>query len=117
MKLSLIAAVSNNQCIGKQNTLPWMLPPDMRYFKETTSGHVVIMGRKTFESIGSKPLPNRVNIIISKTIVAILPNQTQKVHVVTSVEQALWLADMLTAATGQEIFVIGGWRNLSTDDC
>lgn len=105
MRLSLIAAVANNHCIGKQNTLPWKLPPDMKYFKETTTGHIVIMGRKTFESMDYRPLPNRTNIVISSTL---KDNPASKLHVVTSIEQALWLADALSAPNGLEVFVIGG---------
>ena len=64
-KVSIIAAISENRALGKDNKLPWHIPEDMKRFKELTSGHVVIMGRKTFESIG-KPLPNRINIITTR---------------------------------------------------
>lgn len=63
--LSIIVAHDKNRLIGNKNKLPWFLPADLRYFKEKTTGHAVIMGRKTFESIG-KPLPGRKNIILSK---------------------------------------------------
>jgi len=66
MILSIIAAVSENDVIGKDNKLIWHLPVDLRFFKEKTLGHHVIMGRKTFESVG-RPLPNRVNIVISRS--------------------------------------------------
>lgn len=66
MTLSIIVATDLNGLIGKDNTLPWHLPADLKYFKETTTGKTVIMGRKTFESIG-RPLPNRKNIVISKS--------------------------------------------------
>lgn len=59
-----IAAMSENRVIGAGNKIPWHLPEDFRWFKQKTSGHVVIMGRKTFESLG-KPLPNRINIVLS----------------------------------------------------
>jgi len=67
-KLKLILACSINGVIGKDNTLPWRIPEDMRYFKQVTEGHSVIMGRKTWESIPEKfrPLPNRVNTVISR---------------------------------------------------
>lgn len=65
MIISLIAAMGKNRTIGKDNSLPWKLPADMKRFKELTSGKPVIMGRKTFESIG-RPLPNRKNIIITR---------------------------------------------------
>jgi len=63
--LSIIAAVGNNNVLGKNNKLIWYLPADLKRFKKTTSGHHVIMGRKTFESLG-KPLPNRTNIVVTQ---------------------------------------------------
>jgi dihydrofolate reductase len=65
MVLSLIAAIGKNKEIGYQGSLPWRLPTDLTYFKSLTSGHTVIMGRNTYESIG-KPLPDRVNIVLTK---------------------------------------------------
>ncbi len=64
MALGLIVAASTNGVIGKDNSLLWHLPNDFKFFKSVTTGHAIIMGRKTFESIG-KPLPNRVNIVVS----------------------------------------------------
>ncbi|MAG91893.1 type 3 dihydrofolate reductase [Candidatus Woesearchaeota archaeon] len=95
--ISLIAAMGRNRVIGKDNSLPWKLPEDMKRFKELTSGKTVIMGRKTFESIG-RPLPNRKNIIITR-------DQNYKAEgciVVHSVEDALKNAD------NNEVMVIGG---------
>ncbi|MGV3561354.1 dihydrofolate reductase [Larkinella arboricola] len=100
MLLSLIAAVAENGVIGQENELVWHLPDDFRYFKQTTSGHPVLMGRKTFESLG-KPLPNRLNIVITRN-----PDyQPDGVVAVDSLEKALSEARQ-TAIT--EIFVIGG---------
>jgi dihydrofolate reductase len=65
MIVSAIVACSTNRAIGRENQIPWYLPADLRYFKKITSGHFVIMGRKTFESIG-RPLPNRTNIVVSR---------------------------------------------------
>lgn len=65
MKVCFIVAMSQNRVIGKNNQLPWHLPEDLKYFKRITSGHPVIMGRKTFESMG-RPLPNRTNVIITR---------------------------------------------------
>jgi len=65
MKLSIIVATARNRVIGKNNQLPWHLPQDLKYFRSVTMGKPVIMGRKTFESIG-KPLPNRTNIVITR---------------------------------------------------
>ena len=61
-----IAAMSLNRVIGAGNKIPWHLPEDFKWFKKMTTGHVVIMGRKTFESLGNKPLPNRINIVLSR---------------------------------------------------
>ncbi|HMA49709.1 MAG TPA: dihydrofolate reductase [Magnetospirillaceae bacterium] len=63
--LSLIVAVAENGVIGRDNALPWHISEDLRYFKQVTSGKTVIMGRKTFQSIG-RPLPNRTNIVVSR---------------------------------------------------
>ena len=64
-RLSLIAAMARNRVIGRDNTLPWHLPEDLRHFKATTLGKPVIMGRKTWESLG-RPLPGRRNIVVSR---------------------------------------------------
>jgi dihydrofolate reductase len=66
--INIIVAASTNLVIGKNNDLPWHLPTDMKYFKETTNGHIVVMGRKCWESIPEKfrPLPNRTNIVMSR---------------------------------------------------
>ena len=63
-----IVAISKNGVIAVNGKMPWHIPSDLRWFKEMTSGESVVMGRKTFESLGSKPLPNRVNIVLSKTM-------------------------------------------------
>ena len=100
--LSIIVAVANNNIIGKDNSLIWKLPADMAYFKEKTSGHCVITGRKNFESIPEKfrPLPNRTNIIMSKK--DYFYPDTITVH---SVDEAVSHAKYLNE---KEIFVIGG---------
>ena len=103
MKVSLIVAVANNGVIGKDNDLIWHLPKDMGFFKETTLGHHVIMGRKNFESIPERfrPLANRTNVIITR-------NSDYKAEgcvVVNSVEQALEVAKQ----NGDiQPFIIGG---------
>ena len=99
-KISIIAAQSINHVIGNAGSIPWKIPEDLRKFKETTTGHVIVMGRKTFESIG-KPLPNRINIIISRSITNPPPN-TMVAH---SLGNALELARQKESS---EIFVIGG---------
>lgn len=66
MIVGLIAALDENRAIGFDNQMPWHLPDDLKYFKHATQGGVVVMGRKTFESIGSRPLPNRRNIVLTR---------------------------------------------------
>lgn len=96
--VSLIAAASENNVIGKGNALPWSLPADLDHFRQTTAGHAVIMGRKTFESIG-RPLPKRRNIVISRQA----DYQPGGVEVVTSITDAISLVPQ-----SEEAFVIGG---------
>jgi dihydrofolate reductase len=68
MNISIIVAASTNNVIGKENGLPWRLPTDMKFFKDKTQGHTVIMGRKSWDSIPAKyrPLPNRINVVMSR---------------------------------------------------
>lgn len=103
MIISLIAALSENRVIGKNNDLPWHLPDDMKYFMKTTSGHHVIMGRKNYESIPEKfrPLPNRTNIVVTRQRNYRAKNCT----VVHSLDDALTLAHQ---ANVDEVFIIGG---------
>ena len=101
MKLALIAAVADNNAIGIDNKMPWHLPDDLRYFKAVTMGKAIIMGRKTFDSLG-KALPGRINIVITR-------NQSwhhDGVRVVHTLDAALQLAE--TLSTADEIMVIGG---------
>jgi len=96
--LSIIVAVSENNVIGKDNDLIWKLPRDMRHFKETTTGHYIIMGRKTFESNG-RPLPNRTNVIITRD----KNYKAEGCVVVHSLEDAI-----NEAKNDSEAFIIGG---------
>lgn len=99
MTITMIWAQANNGVIGKNNDLPWRLPRDMAYFKQQTQHKTVIMGRKTWESFGGKPLPNRRNIILTRSH----DFQANDAEVVYSVEEAIQLAD-----PEQELMVIGG---------
>ena len=103
MKVSLIVAVSENGVIGKDNDLIWHLPKDMKFFKETTQGHHVIMGRKNFESIPHKfrPLPNRTNVIITRQS----DYKAEGCLVVNSVEESIEIAKQ---NGDTEPFIIGG---------
>jgi len=98
MMISMIAAMAKNRVIGKDNQMPWYLPADFSWFKRCTMGKPIIMGRKTFESIG-RPLPGRQNIIISRQQLSI-----EGVDVVSSIEKALSVA----AKNHQEVMIIGG---------
>ena len=99
MKLSIIVAVSENQVIGLHNQLPWHLPADLKYFRRLTTGHTILMGRKTYESIG-KPLPNRENIVITRDA----GFRAEGVLLVHSLEQAI---DHVRHQA-EEVFIIGG---------
>jgi len=98
MRLALIVAMAENRVIGRNNQLPWRIPADLRHFKALTLGKPVIMGRKTYESIG-RPLPGRDNIVIS----ADSGYQAEGCQVVHSVEQALE-----AAGSCEEAMIIGG---------
>ena len=101
-KLSLIVATANNRIIGKDNDMPWHLPADLSYFKKTTLGKPIVMGRKTYESIG-RPLPGRRNIVISRDA----NYQATGIEAVTSVADALALITDVEEVV-DEIMVIGG---------
>jgi dihydrofolate reductase len=103
--ISLIAAIAKNGVIGKGVTLPWHYPEDMKFFRQTTQGKVVIMGRKTFVSLGNKPLPNRVNIVITRD--KQFDQSNVDCIVVHSVDAALEAARH-AKGEDQEVMVIGG---------
>ncbi len=100
MKISIIAAVADNNIIGKKNALPWYLPADLKHFKKITMGHAIIMGQKTHDSIG-KALPGRTNIILSFDE----NYKSEGCIVVASIEEALRIA---SARGEEEVFIIGG---------
>ena len=102
-RLALIAAMARNRVIGRHNTLPWRLPADMRRFRELTTGHPLLMGRRTFESLG-RPLPLRSNIVMTSDR-SFAPEGCLVAH---SLEQALAIAATHVPADSPEIFVIGG---------
>lgn len=98
-RISLIAAVARNGVIGKDNALPWRLPEDLRHFKAVTLGHPIVMGRKTWESLG-RPLPGRHNIVVTRRTDYGLPGECTAVN---SLAEAIAAADDCG-----ELFVIGG---------
>lgn len=99
MKVSLIAAVAQNGVIGHQNRLPWRLPEDLRRFKQVTLGHPIVMGRKTYESLG-RPLPERENWVLTRQAALVAPGA----------RVASTLAEVIQACAPRaaELFVIGG---------
>lgn len=102
MEKCIIAAVADNGAIGKDNDLLWHIAEDMKYFRRTTVGHPVVMGYRTFLSIGGKPLPKRDNIVISTRPWSDVP---EGVQVAGSLEEAYTLADKPDVT---EVFVMGG---------
>ena len=98
MKISIIAAISDNNAIGKNQQLLWHLPADMKHFKELTTGHAIIMGRKTFESLPNGPLPERKNVVLTT-----MPEDFVNCFACESMHDALDLCEH-----EEEVFVIGG---------
>ncbi|MDR4888608.1 dihydrofolate reductase [Fredinandcohnia sp. QZ13] len=97
--ISLLLAMDKNQLIGKDNDLPWRLPADLAYFKRVTMGHPIIMGRKTYDSIG-RPLPGRENIIVTRDT----SYKAEGCKVIHSIDEIVKMSE----ETEQELFVIGG---------
>lgn len=98
--ISMIAAVAENRVIGNKNAIPWHLPADFKYFKETTLGKTVVMGLNTFNSIGGKPLPGRKHIILNLDQSYIPPENCVVAH---SIDQVIELTK-----DEQEVFICGG---------
>ena len=99
MKITLVAAIASNNVIGKENSLPWNIPEDLKRFKQMTSGHTILMGRKTFDSIG-RPLPNRQNIVMTKD----KNFEREGIKVINDFDEAL----ELIKKSNEDVFVIGG---------
>jgi len=104
IRLSLMVAKASNRVIGRNNKLPWYLPNDLKYFKQVTFGKPVIMGRKTWDSLG-KPLPGRTNIVITRQ-----PDfQAEGAKVVATLDEAVTMAENVAFIEGQdEAVVMGG---------
>ena len=96
-KITLVAAMARNRAIGLDGAMPWHLPRELKHFKAVTFGHPIVMGRKTWESIG-RPLPGRQNIVVTRN----LEYRADGCDVVASLEAAVGVAD------GEEVMVIGG---------
>lgn len=104
LKVNIIVAAADNLAIGRGNDMPWHLSEDLKYFKKTTSGHTVIMGRRTFESI-SRPLPKRRNIVISRDPSAGGLTGVDGIECVSSLVEAL---EKCIQDAEKEVFIIGG---------
>jgi dihydrofolate reductase len=102
MIISAIVAVAENRAIGKDNQLPWHLPEDLKFFKRTTMGKPVLMGRKTYESLG-KPLPGRLNIVLSRNADLNLPDGVSLFNDIDTLIEKL-------EQDHEEIFIIGGGK-------
>lgn len=104
-----IVATDSRGCIGNNGELPWHLPADLKRFKELTSGGVVVMGRKTFESLNSKPLPNRVNIVITNDMPFMAGHARSRVIICSSIRAAIDKAKYEASVLGlKEVWIIGG---------
>jgi dihydrofolate reductase len=102
-EIIIIAAMAENRVIGKDNAMPWSIKGNLTHFKEMTMGFPCIMGRKTWESLPKKPLPGRLNIVVSKTMTANNLPDTQEIKVFPSLDEAI------EYCTGYEkIFICGG---------
>ena len=99
-KISIIAAVADNYAIGKSNKLPWHLPADLRHFKQLTTGHAVLMGKRTYESLPNGPLPNRKNIVLTSVL---SEGVNEGYYEADSLEDALELCEH-----EDKVFIIGG---------
>lgn len=109
MRKALIVAMSRNRVIGKNNNLPWYLPGDLKYFKQATMGKPIIMGRKTWDSIG-RPLPGRMNVVISRDADREAPAGTVAVQ---SLSEALVKAEAQAELDGgDEVMIIGEGRSI-----
>jgi dihydrofolate reductase len=104
MRVAMIWAMAENRVIGRDNKLPWHLPNDLKYFKRLTTGKPVVMGRKTYESIG-RPLPNRVNIVVTRDE----SFKADGVKIVHSLQAAMDLAEAESLVSGaDEVIIMGG---------
>lgn len=99
-KISIIAAVADNLAIGKSNNLPWHLPADLKHFRQLTTGHAVVMGKRTFESLPKGPLPNRKNIVLTSVM---SEGVNEGYYEADSLEDALYLCE-----NEDNVFIMGG---------
>lgn len=105
MRVSAIAAMAKNRVIGVDNDLPWHLPEDLKFFRDKTKGALMIMGRKTYESLG-KPLPGRFHLVVTRNPEYKVAHE--RVRVVQSIDEALEMARSMSPPWPDEVFVVGG---------
>lgn len=103
MILSAIVAMAANRVIGKNGDLPWHIPEDFKFFKEKTTGHIMVMGRKTFESLPGL-LPNRLHVVITRKS----DYRPEGAHVFPDIKSALAFCEAQTQKWGEEVFILGG---------
>lgn len=120
--LSAIVAYNKNWAIGNNNGIPWHIPEDLKLFKECTTSRICIMGRKTWDSLPFKPLPNRINIVVSRTLRSLEIKSDSKgiVHLCSSLEKAVSLATSISCGVpyligGAELYKEGIEKNLVTE--
>jgi dihydrofolate reductase len=106
MLVSAIVAMTAARLMGAGGRLPWHIPEDLRHFKQTTAGHAVLMGRKTFDSIGKKPLPGRRNLIVSRSAPASADKAAAGVEFFLSIPSAI--EAVRAGGTETELFIVGG---------
>lgn len=106
MIVSQIAAMAKNRVIGNGLKLPWNIPEDLQFFRSKTKGHIIIQGRKTYESLGNKPLPHRLNIILTRDPSKVVPHPDIKIC--TDIKEALEFAKTKIGEYPEEVFIGGG---------
>lgn len=99
-EISIVAAVADNYAIGKGNKLPWHLPADLKHFRELTTGHAVVMGKRTFESLPNGPLPNRRNVVLTSVM---SEGVNEGYFEADSLEDAFYLCEK-----EEKVFIVGG---------
>jgi dihydrofolate reductase len=109
MKIIMIAAKASNGCIGHLNTIPWNLPSDLKHFKRSTTGHVILMGSMTWASFGFRALPKRQHVVVSsKDNLHIRDNDQDRVHHASNLEAGLKIGGFIAQSQGSDLYIIGG---------
>ena len=104
--MRLIVAFNHNNVIGNNNKIPWYIPEDLKLFQKITKNHIIVMGRKTFESLPNGPLKNRINVVITNQTE--LYDKNNETLIYTNFENSFALLERLQKETQKEVFIIGG---------